>query len=205
MPTLRQVRRVGKPLVFTLCCLPLAGLALQTAGLAGGLGANPVETFQDTLGTWGIRLLLVTLAVSPLAWALGQPWPLQFRRMLGLFAFFYAALHFLNWLALDQAFDWPVIVEDLIERPFIAFGAAALALLVPLAITSTAGWRRRLGSRWHRLHRLVYVAAGLACVHFWWQAKQNFTEPAVCAAAAVLLLGARAARARRQRAVAQRL
>lgn len=197
MPTLRQVRLVVKPAVFTAALLPLAALVAGAAGVrAFDLGANPVETIQDTTGEWALRFLLVTLAVTPLRHALGQAWPLQLRRMLGLFAFAYAALHFTNYLLLDRALDWREITGDLTKRPFIIVGASALLLLVPLAVTSTAGWRRRLGPRWVTLHRLVYVIAALACWHFWWQVKKDVTEPLVYAAILAALLGARAWKAR---------
>jgi sulfoxide reductase heme-binding subunit YedZ len=196
VPTLRQVRLFVKPVVFTAALLPLAGLVAGAAGVrAFDLGANPVETIQDTTGEWALRFLLVTLAVTPLRHALGQAWPLQLRRMLGLFAFAYAALHFTNYLLLDRALDWNEIVGDLTKRPYIIVGATALLLLVPLAVTSTAGWRRRLGARWVTLHRLVYVIAALGCWHFWWQVKKDVTEPLVYCAILAVLLGVRAWRA----------
>lgn len=200
MPTLRQVRLFVKPAVFTAALLPLASLVAGIAGVrAFDLGANPVETIQDTTGEWALRFLLITLAVTPLRLALGQAWPLQLRRMLGLFAFTYAALHFTNYLLLDRALDWNEITGDLTKRPYIIVGASALLLLVPLAVTSTAGWRRRLGARWVTLHRLVYVIAALACWHFWWQVKKDVTEPLVYCAILALLLGARAVPALRRR------
>jgi sulfoxide reductase heme-binding subunit YedZ len=192
VPTLRQVRLVVKPAVFAAALLPLAGLVAGASGVAAfDLGANPVETIQDTTGEWALRLLLLTLAVTPLRHALGQPWPLQLRRMLGLFAFAYAALHFTNYLLLDRALDWSEIAGDLTKRPFIIVGASALLLLVPLAVTSTAGWRRRLGPRWVTLHRLVYPVAVLACWHFWWQVKKDVTEPMVYCGILAVLLGVR--------------
>lgn len=191
VPEVRRLQLIGKPLLFVAATAPLAWLAWRTAGHAGGLGANPVETLQDELGTWALRLLLATLAITPLRRLLGWNRLAQFRRMLGLFAFGYAALHFLNYLWLDQFFDLAAIVEDITERPFITVGFAALLLMLPLASTSTNGWRRRLGRRWQRLHRLVYPVAILACWHFWWQVKKDVTEPLVYAAILALLLGAR--------------
>ncbi|UCG71687.1 MAG: sulfoxide reductase heme-binding subunit YedZ [Chromatiales bacterium] len=191
MPTTRQVRFVLKPFVFAACAAPLVYIALRIAGIGPSLGPNPVEVLQDEFGEWALRMLLATLAITPLRVALGKPWPLRFRRMLGLFAFTYAALHFANYLVLDQQFDWPIIVEDILDRPFITVGFTALLILLPLAVTSTQGWQRRLGARWGRLHRVVYVAAILACWHFWWQVKKDITEPAIYAAILGVLLGIR--------------
>jgi sulfoxide reductase heme-binding subunit YedZ len=199
------VRRVFKPLVFLLCLLPAAWLA---AGLAGfppaSLGANPVEKIQDTLGIWGLRLLLVTLAVTPLRELGGWPRLLAFRRMLGLYAFFYIALHFLFYLFVDQALDWRQLLADVAKRPYITAGFTALLLLVPLAATSTRAAMRRLGRRWQKLHRLVYVAMILGCVHFWWQVKADVREPLVYAAITALLLGWRLQRYRQRRAAQAR-
>ena len=194
-------RRVFKPLVFLLCLLPAAWLV---AGLTGwepaALGANPVEKIQDTLGVWGLRLLLVTLAVTPLRELGGWPRLLAFRRMLGLYAFFYVALHFLFYLFVDQALDWRQLLADVAKRPYITLGFTALLLLVPLAVTSTRRAMRRLGRRWQKLHRLVYVATILGCVHFWWQVKADVREPLIYAAITALLLGWRLQRYRQRRA-----
>lgn len=191
-------RRVAKPLVFLLCLAPAAWLiaaivALQFGGIGGwqpeSLGANPVEKIQDTLGIWGLRLLLATLAVTPLRVIGGWPRLFLFRRMLGLFAFFYIALHFLWYLFVDQALDWPQLLADVAERPYVTAGFTALVLLVPLAVTSTKRAMRHLGRRWQKLHRLVYPAAILGCVHFWWQVKADIREPLVYAGIAAVLLG----------------
>jgi sulfoxide reductase heme-binding subunit YedZ len=198
-PTARQIIAVGKPLVFIAAAAPLLYLLLRVFGIGPGLGPNPIEVIQDELGIGGLRLLLLTLAMSPLAWLIGKPWPVQFRRMLGLFAFAYCALHFANYLVLDQALDWRAALEDVLERPFITVGFVSLLLLVPLAVTSTAGWRQRLGTRWKALHRLVYACAVLACWHFWWQVKKDATEPAVYAVILLALLSARFWHARRRR------
>jgi sulfoxide reductase heme-binding subunit YedZ len=192
-----------KPLLFLLCALPLAGLLLRAFGVAGAsLGANPVDELQDELGEWALRFLLLTLCVTPLAVTLRKPWLVGIRRMLGLFAFTYLSLHLLNWLVLDQWFDLRAIAADIAKRPYITVGMAAFLLLVPLAVTSTAGWMRRLGRRWHRLHRLVYPAAILGCVHFWWQVKADWREPLVYATVLALLLGWRVRRARMRRSSA---
>ena len=204
MDTDYAVRRYAKPVVFLLCLLPIAWLAagvvaLQSGDAAGAaarsLGANPVEKIQDTLGIWGLRLLLATLAVTPLRVLLGWPKLHLFRRMLGLFAFFYIALHFLWYLFVDQAFNWAQLAADVVKRPYVTAGFTAFVLLVPLAATSTAGSMRRLGRRWQRLHRLVYVAVILGCVHYWWQVKADIREPAVYAAIAAVLLGWRVVQA----------
>ena len=187
----------AKVVVFAMCCTPLVLLAVRAFGIAGeSLGPNPVEAIMDVLGKWGLRLLLVTLAVTPLKVAFAAPLLLGLRRMLGLFAFTYIALHFLVWLTLDRWFDLAAVLEDVAKRPFITVGFTALLLLVPLAVTSTAGWMRRLGRRWQRLHRLIYPAAILGCVHYWWQVKADIREPLIYATILLLLLGWRVRRAR---------
>ncbi len=204
----RLARRYAKPLVFLACLLPAAWLAAGVVAVLAGspdaaaardLGANPVEKVQDTLGIWGLRFLLATLLVTPLRVLGGWPRLLLFRRMLGLFAFAYIGLHFLWYLFVDQAFDWAQLLADVAKRPYITAGFTAFLLLVPLAATSTQAAMRRLGRRWQSLHRLVYPAAVLGCVHFWWQVKADIREPLVYAALAALLLGWRAVRARRRR------
>jgi sulfoxide reductase heme-binding subunit YedZ len=197
------VRRLAKPAVFVLCTLPLAWLLARAFGVGGlGLGANPIDELGDRLGDWGLRLLLATLCITPLAVALRKPWLMGLRRMLGLFAFTYLSLHFLNWLVLDQWFDLQAIAADIAKRPYITVGFTAFSLLVPLAVTSTAGWMRRLGRRWHRLHRLIYPAAILGCTHFWWQVKADWREPAVYSAVLAGLLGWRWWRSRGRSAAA---
>ena len=196
-------RRHLKPFAFVLCALPLAWLVARLLGIAGaGLGANPIDELMDRLGEWGLRLLIATLAVTPLAVTLRKPWLVGLRRMLGLFAFTYLCLHFLTWLVLDQWFDLASIGADLAKRPYITVGFTAFALLVPLAVTSTAGWMRRLGRRWHRLHRLIFPAAILGVTHFWWQVKADWREPLVYALVLAGLLGWRVRRARRSGASA---
>jgi len=179
--------RVLKVLVFLLCLLPLGKLGLEIFGLAGlSLGANPIEELIHRLGKWGLNFLLITLAVTPLRKLTGLNWLLRFRRMLGLFAFFYVLMHFLSYAGLDQHFDLPVIAEDIVERPYITIGVSALLLLLPLAVTSTNGMMRRLGRRWQKLHRLVYVIAGLGVWHFYWQVKKDILEPSIY----IFILGA---------------
>jgi sulfoxide reductase heme-binding subunit YedZ len=197
-----RVRRVLKPLLFVLCSLPLASIVWRAFELTGtSLGANPTEKIQDTFGQWGLRLLLITLAITPLRDWFSAPWLVSLRRMLGLYAFFYVLLHFLTWLLLDQGLYWPGIVEDIGLRPFITIGFLALLLLIPLAVTSTNGMMRRLGKRWKTLHRLVYVIVLLGVWHYYWQVKADVREPLVYLAIAVVLLGWRAWKARRRRAL----
>jgi sulfoxide reductase heme-binding subunit YedZ len=190
-------RRLVKPLLFVACAAPLAALLLRAFSVGGlSLGANPIEAIMDQLGQWGLRLLLLTLLVTPLAVTLHKPWILKVRRMVGLFAFGYIALHFLTWLILDKWLEISAIIEDIGKRPFITVGFAAFLMLIPLAVTSTAGWMRRLGRRWHSLHRLIYPAAILGCVHFWWQVKADIREPLLYSVILALLLGWRLRRAR---------
>ena len=168
--------RLVKPLVVAAALLPLAYLAL--GAWRGGLGANPIETITRSTGVWTLRLMLITLAVTPLRWLTGWNEVVRLRRMLGLFAFFYGSLHLMTYLWLDQFFDWAAIAKDVVKRPFITAGFSAYVLLVPLAITSTAGMIRRLGGRaWRRLHRLAYVAAALGVVHYWWLVKLDTRPP----------------------------
>jgi sulfoxide reductase heme-binding subunit YedZ len=197
MLSLRVVRLYVKPLLFLLCSLPAIGIV---AGLLGAvdLGANPVEKIQDTFGIWGLRLLVLTLAITPLKDWTGQTSLLAVRRMLGLFAFLYVLMHFLTWLLLDQGLYWSGILEDIAKRPFITIGFAALLLLIPLALTSTRGMMRRLGRRWQQLHRFVYAIAILGAWHYWWQVKADFREPLLYAALITVLLGWRVYAARRR-------
>ena len=179
-------------MLFAAALLPLADIVLRIFEVGPlRLGPNPVEDIQDAMGIWTLRFLLLTLALTPLRHITGRPWPLQFRRMFGLFAYVYGALHFLNYLVLDMTLYAPEIVEDILERPFITVGFAALVLMTPLAITSTNGWRRKLGRRWQTLHRLVYPVAMLACWHFYWQVKKDITEPLIYVGILTALLGFR--------------
>jgi sulfoxide reductase heme-binding subunit YedZ len=172
-------------------------------GFTGGVTANPIEFITHTLGWWTLAFLLVTLSVTPLRRLLDMPWLLRLRRMLGLYAFFYASLHFLTWLVIDQFFDWQDIVKDIIKRPYITVGFTAFVLLLPLAATSTNAMVRRLGAaRWQLLHRLVYVIATLGVVHFWWLVKKDIREPAVFAIVLTILLGVRLIYAKRKSGVA---
>lgn len=179
-----------KRVLFAICLLPLARLAWLGAG--GGLGANPIEFVTHSTGRWTLTFLLVTLAVTPLRRWLGWNWLLRLRRMLGLFAFFYAALHFSTYLVLDQFFDLGAIAKDVLKRPYITVGFTAFVLLIPLAVTSTNAMVRRLGARrWQRLHRLVYVIGVAGVVHWWWLVKADIRLPLAYGAVLAVLLGAR--------------
>ena len=207
MPSTTSIVRFGvKPIVFALCLLPLGLLMSRALGFGGGtLGANPIEEILHELGSWALRLLIATLAITPLRDWIGKPWPLMLRRMLGLFAFFYALLHFWVWLAADQEFYWPGILTGIGKRPFITIGFAAFLLLIPLAVTSTNGMMRRLGKRWTSLHRLVYVCAILGVWHYYWLVKSDVREPLLYAGILTVLLGWRVWQARKlkSRTVAQ--
>jgi methionine sulfoxide reductase heme-binding subunit len=188
-PNHEQIKWI-KAAVFIACLTPLARLAWM--GASNRLGANPIEHITRSTGWWTLAFLLITLSITPARRLLDQPWLLRLRRMLGLFAFFHASLHFTTYLWLDQFFDWMGIVKDIGKRPFITVGFAALAMLIPLAATSTNAMVRRLGAkRWQRLHRLVYVIAVAGAIHFWWLVKKDITEPAVFAGTLGLLFGIR--------------
>ena len=197
MNTLTQIRFIWKPIIFLACLVPF-GLAIgDLLGVTGSLGANPVEELQDRFGRWGLRFVMITLAVTPLRKITGKVWLLRFRRMLGLFAFFYVLMHFLNWLILDQGVLWSAIVEDLVERPFITLGFTGFVLLTAMALTSTNCMRRRMGKRWDKLHYSVYAVGMLGVWHYWWQVKSDVTEPLIYAVILALLLGYRLLTGRR--------
>ena len=179
-----------KPGIFIGALAPLASIALRAS--QGTLSANPIAEVVNELGLAALILLVASLACTPARWLLGWTWPTRVRRELGLFAFFYAVLHFLTYLVLDQGFDWAVIVEDVVQRPFITVGFLALVLLAPLALTSTPASIRRLGyRRWQRIHQLAYVAGVLAVVHFFWRVKIDVSQPLIYAAILGALLGVR--------------
>ena len=184
--------RTIKIFVFLLCLLPFLLLVLAAFGIAGlSLGPNPVEALIHQTGLWGLRLLLITLAVTPLQRLSGFNWLVRLRRMLGLFAFFYVLTHFMSYALIDQRLEFGLIVEDIIERPFITLGVLGLLMLLPLALTSTNAMMRRLGRRWKQLHRMIYVIAIVGVWHFWWQVKQDILEPLIYAGILALLLGFR--------------
>lgn len=175
-----------KALVFLLCLLPL--LYLLYGIFSDSLGANPIEVFTRSSGEWALRLLLITLLMTPLRKLTGISQWIQLRRMLGLFAFFYVIVHFMSYLWLDQFFDWPEILADIIKRPFITAGMVAFLLLVPLALTSTNRMMRRLGRNWKRLHRLAWVAPAVAILHFYWLVKADLLQPILYTAIFLILM-----------------
>lgn len=196
---------VSKVLVHLACLAPLAWLAWRVWQVLGGadvdaLGAEPVVSMEHELGIGALRLLLVTLAITPLRQLSGWATPVRFRRMLGLYAFVYASLHFAVWLALDLVGDFSQVATEIARRPFITVGFLAWLLLVPLAITSTKGWMKRLGRNWGRLHKAIYIIAALAVLHFWWIVKSDWREPALYAGILALLLGWRVWKALQRRA-----
>ena len=183
MPVLLRRPKVWIALV---CLLPL--MRLIFLGIGGGLGANPIEFITHSTGTWTLVGLLVTLSVTPLRQLTGRADLIRYRRMLGLFTFFYACLHFVTYIWLDQFFDPAAIAKDVIKRPFITVGFTAFLLLIPLAVTSTHAMMRRLGRRWQQLHRLIYLIALLGVIHYLWLVKKDLTEPLIYGAVLTLLL-----------------
>jgi len=172
--------------IFGICLFPLVRLIVL--GGSGGLGANPIEFITHSTGTWTLTGLMVTLLVTPLRRLTGRAELIRYRRMLGLFTFFYACLHFITYIWLDQFFDPAAIARDIIKRPFITIGFAAFVLLIPLAATSTHSMMRRLGRRWQQLHRLVYLVAMLGVIHYVWLVKKDLTEPLIYGAGLTLLM-----------------
>lgn len=183
----------AKVLVHALALTPAAILAWQIREEfltgSGGLGADPIAEIEHRLGLWALRLLLITLAITPLRQLTGQSVLLRFRRMLGLYAFFYASAHLAAYLLLDLKGYWTQIFEEIAKRPYITVGFLAWLLLIPLAVTSTQGMMRRLGRLWGKLHRLIYAIAVLAVLHFWWLVKSDIREPLLYAAILAALLG----------------
>jgi methionine sulfoxide reductase heme-binding subunit len=176
-----------KVVLFLVCLIPLGGLTWRA--LSHGLGANPVEFIQLTTGRWTLRFLIFTLSITPFRKLLNLPDLIRFRRMLGLFAFFYVCLHFLTYLGPDQSFDLGAMWKDVAKRPFITVGFLGFLLLVPLAITSTAGWIRRLGGRrWRILHRAIYFAAICGVIHFYWKVKSDVRSPLFYGSLVAILL-----------------
>lgn len=187
-PRARQLAAI-KAALLTLGLVPFAHLVWGVANDA--LGANPVEAVTHSTGWWTLFLLCATLTVTPLRRATGANWLVKLRRMLGLYAFFYAVLHFLTYVWLDQWFDIAAIAKDVLKRPYITVGFTAFLLLVPLAATSTDAMQRRLGRKWQRVHRFVYLIAVFGVLHFWWLVKRDITEPAIFALVLAGLLGVR--------------
>ena len=177
----------SKPLVFLICLLPLAALGWRA--LHGELTANPIEFITHATGDWTLRFLVITLCVTPFRKILHLPELIRFRRMLGLFAFFYACLHFTTYIWLDKFFDLSEMWKDIAKRKYITVGFTAFLLLIPLAITSTAGWISRLGgNRWQQLHRLIYFSAALGVIHYYWLVKSAIIRPLTYGAIVAILL-----------------
>jgi sulfoxide reductase heme-binding subunit YedZ len=182
--------RFLKVLVFLACLVPLARLGWKAYTQA--LGANPIEVITHSTGDWTLILLLVTLSITPLRKVTRQYWLIGLRRMIGLFAFFYACLHFTTYIWLDKFFNWHGMLADIAKRKFITVGFLAFVLLIPLAVTSTTGWIRRLGGkRWQVLHRLIYVSAVAGVIHYVWLVKADLRKPLQYAAVLGVLLAYR--------------
>jgi sulfoxide reductase heme-binding subunit YedZ len=193
----RTIARL-KALIFLLALWPLAKLMIL--GFQDDLGANPIEKILRNTGFWTLTFLTITMAITPLRQLTQRVWLGRFRRMLGLFAFFYGVLHFSTYLVLDQFFDWANILKDISKRPYITMGFSALVLMTPLAVTSTDAMLKRLGGkRWRRLHRLVYLITAAGVIHFWWLVKKDISEPLIFGALLALSLTVRAYYARQNR------
>ena len=189
---------VSKPFAFALCLLPLALLVWDT--LREQLGTDPVAQLEHRTGDWALRLLLMTLAITPLRRLSGSAWLVRYRRMLGLFAFFYACVHLTTYLVIDLGGYWSQLLTEIAKRPYMTVGFSAWLLLVPLALTSTRRMMHRLGRRWQQLHRLVYVSALLAVLHFLWLVKADHREPLIYLGILALLMLARSDAFRSMRA-----
>lgn len=174
-----------------ICLLPAVLVVGDAFGITGGLGANPIEAILDRFGNWALRFIMIALAVTPLRRMTGWNWLSRFRRMLGLFTFFYAFMHFVTWFVLDREMRVDDIIEDLTERPFITLGFIAVLLLTAMAVTSVTAIRRRMGRNWQKLHYAAYAVGFLGVWHYWWQVKKDVAEPALYAAILTVLLGAR--------------
>lgn len=199
----RHTRIALKTGVWVVCLAPLAALVFWF--LTDDLGPNPISFVTNTLGDWTFRILLASLAMTPLRLVLGVAWPISLRRLLGLFAFCYATFHFGVWLVLDHFFDWGEMAADIVKRPYVTAGMGALLFLAPLAATSTAGMVKRMGGvAWQRLHRLVFVSAVLAALHFIWLAKVGRIDQYVHAATLALLVSIRLWNWARRRALRDR-
>jgi sulfoxide reductase heme-binding subunit YedZ len=193
---------VAKIGVFAACLGPCAWLGWRA--LHQDLTANPIEYITHFTGDWTLRFLLITLAITPLRRLTGQHWLIKFRRMLGLFAFFYVTLHLATYVVLDHFFDFHEMIADVYKRPYITAGATGFLLMLPLAITSTQGWIRRLGKKWQMLHRLIYFSAAAGVVHYWWLVKADLRKPQIYAFCLTLLLGYRLSAWAARRRVADR-
>lgn len=191
MNTLQKVRFVGKPFVFLLSLVPFALLVGDAFEITGKLSANPIEDILDRFGNWSIRFIMLTLAVTPLRRITGWTWLVRFRRMLGLFTFFYVLMHFSTWLILDQGLLLSAIIEDITERPFITLGFTAFLLLIAMAATSTSAARRKLGRTWDKLHYSAYAVGILGVWHYYWQVKKDTSDAWIYAVILAILLAYR--------------
>jgi sulfoxide reductase heme-binding subunit YedZ len=197
------LKRVLKPVVFVACLAP--ALWLLYRALWGDLGVNPLETLTNETGIWTLRLIVATIAVTPIRWLTKWNPIISFRRMLGLFAFFYGTIHFFIYFLFDRSLQFDGLWEDIALRPYITVGFTAFVLMIPLALTSTTGWIRRLGGRrWNLLHRLVYVSAIGGVLHYWWKVKLDVTNPVIYAAIVGVLLGWRVVKALNKRETRRR-
>lgn len=189
--------KILKPIVFLAALLPLARLFYFFR--TDNLGANPIEVITRSTGTWTLIFVMVTLSITPLRRLSGVLWLVQFRRMTGLFAFFYGVLHFTTYIWLDQSFNIHSIIKDVYKRPFITAGFTAFTLMIPLALTSTRGWIRRMGKYWGKLHRLIYLTAIAGVTHYIWLVKKDLRVPLIYAGILAVLLGYRLALQARER------
>jgi methionine sulfoxide reductase heme-binding subunit len=200
----KRYRFIYKPAVFVASSAPLLWMLAGLLGVFGrDLGPDPVAKLLHYFGKTSLNFLMLTLLVTPVRQLAGLPHLLRLRRMLGLFAFFYVVLHFTVYLFLDRQLDAGEIVKDIAKRPYITIGFTALLMLIPLAVTSTNGWMRRLGRRWQKLHRLIYPIAILGVWHYYWQVKRDVREPLIYAGILALLLGYRYFKNRRSRATSK--
>lgn len=190
MNATQKRRWVFKPIVWLSCLAPLALLVYD--GFTDNLTANPIELITNTTGIWTLRLVVATIAITPLRWLTGLNQLINYRRLIGLFAFFYGALHFTVFFFLDHQFDFGAMWTDVLKRPYIAAGFTAFVLMIPLAITSTKGWIRRMGGRnWNLLHKLVYITALAGVLHYYWKVKLDITHPVYYGMVVAVLLGFR--------------
>lgn len=187
-PSKKQISWI-KAVVFIVCFIPL--IRLVWLGVVNNLGANPIEFIEHSTGFWALFILLATLTLTPVRLITGRAWPIQMRRMLGLFMFFYLCLHIITYVWLDFAFDWLAITKDVAKHPRILVGFAAFVLSVPLALTSTNSMMKRLREHWKQLHQLIYLIGILAVVHFWWLVKKDIREPLLYACILTILLSIR--------------
>lgn len=203
MTQTKFIRRVIKPAVFLAGLGPFAWLIYNA--FWGDLGVNPVETITNHTGIWTLRLVVATIAITPLRWLTGFNPVILLRRMIGLFAFFYGTLHFMTYFILDHSLQFDGLWDDVVKRPYITAGFTAFVLMIPLALTSTQGWIRRLGGRrWNLLHKLIYVTAAAGVLHYFWKVKLDTTNPIYYAMIVGVLLAVRVAYGLRRRVPAAR-